>query len=52
MPCLAILPSKFDTPMFWDEAELEELKGTSVVGWSPRVWLHDDVLMTCRFLRR
>ncbi|KAI0683143.1 SET domain-containing protein [Cytidiella melzeri] len=28
---MSILPSKFETPMFWDEAELEELKGTSVV---------------------
>lgn len=28
----AILPTQFDTPMFWTEDELEELKGTSVVG--------------------
>ena len=28
----AILPTAFDTPMFWSEEELEELKGTSVVG--------------------
>ncbi|KAI0339982.1 SET domain-containing protein [Trametopsis cervina] len=28
---LAILPSKFDTPMFWTAAELEELMGTAVV---------------------
>ncbi|TFK44282.1 hypothetical protein BDQ12DRAFT_708264 [Crucibulum laeve] len=27
----AILPAVFDTPMFWDNADLEELKGTSVV---------------------
>ncbi|KAL0956810.1 hypothetical protein HGRIS_002923 [Hohenbuehelia grisea] len=28
---LASLPSKFDTPMFWNEQDLAELKGTSVV---------------------
>lgn len=28
----ASLPSQFDTPMFWFEEELTELKGTSVVG--------------------
>jgi hypothetical protein len=28
----AELPTKFDTPMFWNASELEELKGTSVVG--------------------
>ena len=28
----AILPKSFDTPMFWSESELEELKGTAVVG--------------------
>ncbi|RDB25472.1 Ribosomal lysine N-methyltransferase 4 [Hypsizygus marmoreus] len=28
---LAILPSRFDTPMFWNDEELSELKGTSVV---------------------
>ncbi|KAF4597946.1 Ribosomal lysine N-methyltransferase 4 [Pleurotus pulmonarius] len=28
---LASLPSQFDTPMFWFEEELTELKGTSVV---------------------
>ncbi|KAI0088157.1 SET domain-containing protein [Irpex rosettiformis] len=28
---MSILPSEFDTPMFWSEAELDELKGTSVV---------------------
>ncbi|KAF4620915.1 hypothetical protein D9613_000307 [Agrocybe pediades] len=28
---LDMMPRKFDTPMFWSEAELEELKGTSVV---------------------
>ncbi|KAJ7467176.1 SET domain-containing protein [Mycena latifolia] len=26
------LPTAFDTPMFWSDLELEELKGTSVVG--------------------
>ncbi|EKM54733.1 uncharacterized protein PHACADRAFT_97093 [Phanerochaete carnosa HHB-10118-sp] len=26
-----ILPDGFDTPMFWDDADLEELKGTAVV---------------------
>ena len=31
---LAILPTSFDTPMFWEESELEELKGTAVVGGS------------------
>ncbi|KAF9490655.1 SET domain-containing protein [Pleurotus eryngii] len=28
---LASLPSRFDTPMFWSEEEIAELKGTSVV---------------------
>jgi SET domain-containing protein 6 len=28
------LPTTFDTPMFWSDLELEELKGTSVVGLS------------------
>ncbi|KAJ3555641.1 hypothetical protein NM688_g2462 [Phlebia brevispora] len=28
---LSILPTEFDTPMFWSEEELQELKGTSVV---------------------
>lgn len=27
-PYLDVLPTTFDTPMFWSEAELEELKGT------------------------
>jgi SET domain-containing protein 6 len=26
-----ILPERFDTPMFWNEEELKELKGTEVV---------------------
>ena len=26
-----IMPDKFDTPMFWDEEDLAELKGTAVV---------------------
>ena len=30
---LEILPKKFDTPMFWDDDDLAELKGTAVVGW-------------------
>jgi hypothetical protein len=25
------MPDKFDTPMFWDEEDLVELKGTAVV---------------------
>ncbi|KAJ7661634.1 hypothetical protein B0H17DRAFT_953556 [Mycena rosella] len=29
---LESLPAMFDTPMFWSDLELEELKGTSVVG--------------------
>ena len=28
-----ILPKSFDTPIFWDEDDLAELKGTCVVGW-------------------
>jgi hypothetical protein len=28
----ASLPSHFNTPMFWSEEELAELKGTEVVG--------------------
>jgi hypothetical protein len=31
---VADLPMTFDTPMFWSARELEELKGTSVVGLS------------------
>ena len=31
---VADLPMIFDTPMFWSASELEELKGTSVVGLS------------------
>jgi len=27
-----ILPTTFDTPMFWSEVELSELKGTSIFG--------------------
>jgi hypothetical protein len=27
-----ILPTEFSTPMFWSNEELEELKGTGVVG--------------------
>ena len=30
----ASLPASFDTPMFWSEEDLLELKGTSVVGLS------------------
>lgn len=26
------LPTRFDTPMFWNEHDLAELKGTSLVG--------------------
>ena len=29
-PYLDILPQSFNTPMFWSEAEIEELKGTSI----------------------
>lgn len=29
-PYLNILPQTFDTPMFWNDADLEELKGTSI----------------------
>lgn len=29
-PYLSILPSSFDTPMFWTDSEVEELKGTSI----------------------
>ncbi|KAJ7594459.1 SET domain-containing protein [Mycena floridula] len=28
---LSILPTHFDTPMFWEDSDLDELKGTSVV---------------------
>jgi SET domain-containing protein 6 len=27
-----ILPTSFDTPMFWDEKDLSELLGTSIIG--------------------
>jgi hypothetical protein len=30
--CLDVLPREFSTPMFWSQAELEELKGTSIYG--------------------
>ncbi|KAF5380227.1 hypothetical protein D9757_008220 [Collybiopsis confluens] len=30
-PYLATLPTTFDTPMFWDDSDLKELGGTSVV---------------------
>ena len=33
-PYMLSLPETFDTPMFWNEHELEELKGTGVVGLS------------------
>jgi len=29
------MPDKFDNPMFWDEEDLVELKGTAVVAGSP-----------------
>jgi hypothetical protein len=29
-PWIALLPAKFNTPMFWDDADLEWLKGTSL----------------------
>jgi hypothetical protein len=46
-----ILPKHFDTPMFWSDAELAELKGTAIVGELPRhtrIW-H---LLTLRSQRR
>lgn len=39
--CSATLPSHFDTPMFWDDKDLKELEGTSVVGRS-------ECFLTCR----
>lgn len=33
-PYMRTLPITFDTPMFWSAEELEELRGTSVVGRS------------------
>lgn len=31
-----VLPTSFDTPMFWDDKDLEELKGTSIIrGYPP-----------------
>lgn len=30
-PYFGILPDKFDTPMFWNDADLAELKGTSII---------------------
>ena len=32
-PFKDILPKSFDTPIFWGEDDLSELKGTCVVGW-------------------
>ena len=31
----ASLPIAFDTPMFWSSEDLEQLRGTAVLGWSP-----------------
>lgn len=39
----ASLPSQFDTPMFWSEEELAELKGTSVVGTFVQFSMFDRV---------
>ena len=33
-PQSVILPDHFDTPMFWDKDDLDELQGTAVVGLS------------------
>lgn len=35
------LPANFDTPMFWSDREIEELRGTAVIG----VWVFrgDDI---------
>jgi SET domain-containing protein 6 len=30
---IEIVPKKFDTPIFWEDDDLAELKGTAVVGW-------------------
>jgi len=30
---IEIVPKEFDTPMFWGDDDLAELKGTAVVGW-------------------
>ena len=30
----ATLPTTFDTPMFWSDADLDKLKGTTVLGMS------------------
>lgn len=35
-----ILPKSFDTPVFWGEDDLAELKGTCVVGWFLLFFLH------------
>ena len=35
----AVLPERFDTPMFWDKEDLKELQGTAVVGLSLRAVL-------------
>lgn len=43
-----ILPNKFDTPMFWSEDDLAELKGTSVVGLFKRIILLRSPLSTIR----
>lgn len=40
------LPNQFDTPMFWSEDDLAELKGTSVVGLFKHIILLRSPLIT------
>jgi SET domain-containing protein 6 len=41
------LPRTFDTPMFWNESDLEELKGSSVVGSSAYCLVCSRRFSTC-----
>ncbi|KAJ4984821.1 SET domain-containing protein [Stagonosporopsis vannaccii] len=45
-PYLDVLPTAFDTPMFWDESELKELKGTVLTQEKIGKQSSDDKLRT------
>jgi SET domain-containing protein 6 len=45
-PYFDVLPRTFDTPIFWTEAELEELRGTCLTGEKIGKKESDDILRT------
>ena len=45
---IGILPSHFDTPMFWNDEDLQELQGTSVVGLCSVMCSITSLDMLCR----